>query len=682
MFTNIKPLDRHGRIRFGSDIFVDIKNETIIDTIIGEHRLHFIQYIGLLLIFMKIISADIVGIVVTLVLYYSIYFLSEHQISQTFTKKRVLSISKYKYPSLLRTVSLILFLTNLMPILFLFNSDLIIFHRLDIMGRIYNWLHILPIVSLRLLQFQNSIKNQIRLFEMVLTISMNAWVSLYFMNLKYRFTEVNLSQISDQLISITRRTTLQRLLSLHSFDVLLLLILNKLSLIYLITVLILHTQIPRSEIYEIKFFGHSGRKLLPSLMVEKYQLYKIKRITASLFFGDAYSRSEQFPKNIIPNEVASYYETGPAASLIYSLKLGNKIGGVLALSINLFVIIELFKFAFNYNIDTLPVVIGISIGLVVGMLLLGFTLNYLGKIQYKFQKKESLMIGHGFIGRWIDPNLWIIKGDKLEGRRNKGKQLQNFFSYERATGFKIAWRAIIPAFTISIFIFFIIFWIAVGALNVSKLVFILPFVFDLGLNFLTVRLNAALGFYMTASFILWLIIYYFFPKIHARYLPRMIFDLEHLSTISVILKDEADLTDASSQFVKCIVSSSRPMRRKTTGRPGSFMVVVSLVGYYTNTGDRSIFFTIGEHLRKSAIIRIKNNISFTENLIIMEDLRISAERGYPRFPISIYERLNEEEIILHNELIELDQLYDQFITLKTENNLTFTLKFDVIRIEA
>lgn len=676
MFSNINPLNKHGRSRLGSSIFIDGKVENIKDTITGSSKQSFVLYSMIIIMFVKFLSANVEGLIYGFILYYILYFSSVVETSLTFTDKRVLSITKYRYPRIIRILGIFLIGWVVVSILKIYNSNLLITseNRFLFMEWLFNTLNILPIFFHQYVLFLENNGRVLLGLDILISVSINLWTAINFRKISYNFSEVNFSQISDQLITQTKRSATNRLIGLHILEIILLIFVFKImSLFFLIIVLLLHLAIPKTLFSDLNFFGQSGRKILPMLSVEQVDFHKVNRITSELFKLGKYESDGNYPLNLIPNEVASFYETGLQASLSSALNQGNLLGGLVAIIINIFVIVDLFIFALNYNITTLLDVIGITIGLLVGNVAFWFFLKFIGKIQIRFQREEILMIGQGFISRWNQPNLWIIKGDKLEGKRNKKKRRQKLLHYDRSSGITIAWKTILIIFVLGLSSTIVLFWISVGALNISRIVFIFPFLFNLGLNFLTIKANAELSFFMVSSFVLWVVIYYLYPRFYANSRPQLVFDLEHLSTLSVILKDQEDHLDAINQFAKCIIFSSRSERRGTNGRPGYFNLEIYLVGYVNESDSSNIMIEFGENRRKSKIIDISN--SFEKSELLMDNLLISAESGFPQFTMKINDYISDQnQKVILDEFLILDKMRQYTFNLTTQNKLVISLE--------
>ncbi|MCY3412542.1 MAG: hypothetical protein INQ03_12965 [Candidatus Heimdallarchaeota archaeon] len=677
MFTNIRPLNRYGRERNTSAVFIDRARETLVDTITGEERLNWILSTGSILILVKLLSGNLQGLIFTIVCFYGLYLASCVQTVFTFTESRVISIRKFEYPRLVRIFGIIFLVVTFITFFSFFSviTEEIIESRLQILASIFHLLDVLPLLSLQYFNFFTTNFSFIRLFDLSLSILINLWLGLFLLNINYQFKEVNYSQISDSLMKRSTRSSIQRSILLHLLILVLILATGQISLINLFWIFLIQLWLPKHQISVISFYGHSGRAVLPKLYFENYQYHRIVRVCSKLFNWGMNESGENFPLDVIPMDVVSNYETGLRASLGSALNRGNILGMFIGLIINIVVIYRLFNFAYTFNRSTLPTVWGVMFFIIIAIIIFFFFLRLIDKVIIRLQKEESLMIGNGFIGRWRDPNLWIIKGDKLEGKRNKKNTLQDIFSYERTTGFNIAWRTVIFVSTLIIFALFILFWISVGALNVSKAVYVLPFLFGLGLDFLSTKANYELGFFIVSSFVVWILIYYLYPRRYAASRPKLVFSIEHMANLTVIMKNQEDLEDAMKQFSQCIITTSRPDRRKTPGRPGSFLIKAELLNFWSSR-ERLIQFQIGQNNRYSAVIPM-NDVGSDKEVTLLDDIRVSGQSGMPKVSMCTYVKRQEELIQVHEEVFELEQT-ESIRSIIINPELSITIKFTIL----
>jgi hypothetical protein len=505
---------------------------------------------------------------------------------------------------------------------------------LQIIEFIFEFLGFLPVFFVAYSQTITSNQTSLIRLDSLLTFLIYSFYGIQFLKMRYQFKEIHHSHVSEQIIKIKG--------SRHPIIIPLIIITALLSQIILfgefdlLTSLIFFTiflYTSNIKVASLSLFGSYGRALIQEVNLLPEEFFRATRATASIFgwehHGNYYSRP--FPFNVIPREVASHYETGLRASTIDALKQANNIGLIISTFTNIFVIILLLRFAYTNNRDAIITVVFIGVGLIFISYLVWQIATQFTKYQYKLQREEALMIGRNFIGRYVEPNLWIVRGNKLEGTSLRRGVKNRTITYDKARGLQISWQSLTLNIFLIIIIAITILWIQLGGLNIENVFYIFPFIFDLSLDFLSTKLSAELGFFILAGYIFWGILYFNYPKYYARSRPQLFLEMQYPSSIPIILKNFKEHRDASIQFTKCLINSSRPHRRKSKGRPGTFLLKIVLES--VELLDKSLVnhrlsFEFGENKNKGESIILGNY--GTIKFLLLNGLRVSGELGFPR----------------------------------------------------
>ncbi|MFV2016554.1 MAG: hypothetical protein ACC656_14075, partial [Candidatus Heimdallarchaeota archaeon] len=348
--------------------------------------------------------------------------------------------------------------------------------------------------------------------------------------MKYQFQEIHYSHVSEKIIKLKKdRSPILLPFIIVTAILTQIIIFNGFNILTSLVFITIYVYATNRSIAELSLFGSYGRALLDGVYLPPTEFFRTTRATASIFGwehqGNYYSRP--FPSNVIPKEVASHYETGLRASTMDALKQANGIGLVFSGFTNLFVILLLFKFASENNPKAIPTVIFIVIGLILISALAWQIASQFAKYQYKVQREESLMIGRNFIGRYIESNLWIIRGSKLEGTRLRRGVKTRAVRYDKTRGLMISWQSVSLNILIILMIIITIIWIQVGALNIGNIIYIFPFIFDQSLNFISDKASAELGFFILSGYVFWVVLYLNYPKYYARSRPQLFLELQY-----------------------------------------------------------------------------------------------------------------------------------------------------------
>ncbi|MCE7734690.1 MAG: hypothetical protein GPJ54_07430 [Candidatus Heimdallarchaeota archaeon] len=681
MILSGKKYSSKGRIRYGSSLFIDDSDEQITDSIRGYTRNSSIKYVLILLIILKLVTGNVIGLFVAIFVFYTTYILSVRNLHIQFTNERLLVISEFRHQRLvymLGYVSLGISFYVLLNFIFpkYYNSS----YNLQIIEFFFEFFHFLPVfyvVYSQIIIFYESIL--IRL-DSLITFIVYFVYGIQFLKMKYHFQEIHYSHVTEEIIKLKkdRNPILLPFIILTSIYAQVILF-NGFSLVTSLIFAVIYVYATNRTIAKLSLFGSYGKPLLDNVHLLPTEFFRTTRATASIFGwehqGNYYSRP--FPYNVIPKEVASNYETGLRASTIDALKQANGIGLVFSGFTNLFVILLLFKFAFENNREALPTVILICVGLILISYLVWQITSQFAKYQYKAQAEESLMIGRNFIGRYIEPNLWIVRGSKLEGTRLQRGVKTRTVRYDRTRGLQISWQSISLNVLIILLIIITGIWIQLGALNIGNFVYIFPFVIDQSLNFINDKASAELGFFILAGYVFWAILYFNYPKYYARSRPQLFLEMQYPRSIPIILKNFKEHQDASIQFTKCLINSSRPMRRKTKGRPGIFQLQILLESIELHDKELSnhvLSFFFGEIQSKGESVILGDYGSI--KLALIDQLRVSGELGFPRLLINTNITGSKFNSKLE-ETFDLEINGENKLIISVENKLTISLSVKI-----
>ena len=691
MYIGSKRFSRKGRVRYGSSIFVDDTDEDLVDTLAGNKKQLSIMYVFVILSVIKIISGNAIGLIIAFFVFYFLYFMSLQKIKISFTKYRLLKISEFNNPGVLRGFGIVMLTYSL------FISAKILFPRgelftkiqklnMENMSSVFQWIGFRNFIFYSYSQFIRRNSLIIAQVDASITLIIYFWFGVRLLNINYEFHDIHYSHISEQLISLNKEHNFS---SLSGYLVIILIssiLTSKINFLIVILIIFFYYILPRKKLANYSLFGSSGRKLIDNIQINPDQFRLCTITTASIFGwipqGNYHSRA--FPNNVIPREVASHYETGLRASLIPALHQANLLGAIVSSIINFVVIVVLFDFALTNNIESLGIVFLIAVGLLFFSISIWSILNVISRYRFQFQREEALIIGRSFIGRFIEPSLWIIRGNRLEGTRVQRGVSRRLIRFDKNQGIVIAYQRITIYILLVIFLALITIWVSLGALDLINSAYIIPFLYNRALEFLSDKANAELGFFIIVGYIFWIFLLLYYPRFYRRSRPQLFLDMQYPAIVPIILKDFNDHQDASLQFTKCLIETSRPKRRKSSGRPGMFKIEVILKeleipeDIKTNT---KLLFEFGDekHITEYFLL---NFIHHTEliNENIIQQLRVSAETGYPKILMKIYQISEEENpLLVYDKILELNTKDDNTNIIITESGMKILLEFKISR---
>lgn len=681
MILSGKKYSSKGRIRYGSSLFIDDSDEKITDSIRGYTRNSSIKYVLFLLVILKLITGNAIGLFVAFFVFYTTYILSVRNLHIQFTSKRLLVISEFRYQRLTYILGYMYLGVSFYVLLnFIFPKYYNSTYNLQIIEFFFEFLHFLPVFYVVYSQIILFYESTLIRLDSLISFIVYFFYSIQFLKMKYHFQEIHYSHVTEEIIKLKkdRNPILLPFIVITSIYAQIILF-DGVNLVTSLIFAVIYVYATNRTIAKLSLFGSYGRTLLDSVHLLPTEFFRTTRATASIFGwehqGNYYSRP--FPYNVIPKEVASNYETGLRASTIDALKQANGIGLVFSGFTNLFVILLLFKFAFENNTEAIPTVILICIGLILISYLVWLIASQFTKYQYKVQREESLMIGRDFIGRYIEPNLWIVRGSKLEGTRLQRGVKTRTVRYDRTRGLLISWQSVSLNIFLIIIIILTVIWIQLGALNIGNIVYIFPFVIDQSLNFITDKASAELGFFIIAGYVFWAILYLNYPKFYARSRPQLFLEMQYPRSIPIILKNFKEHQNASIQFTKCLINSSRPKRRKTKGRPGIFQLQILLESIELHNEElknHMLSFSFGEIESKGESVNLGDYRSI--KLALINRLRISGELGFPRLLINT----NVKGLKFNYKLkdtYDLEINSENILVISIEDKLTISLSVSV-----
>lgn len=671
--------NRHGRTRYASAILINNEKEEIVETIDGVSRQYFVFTAMLILLFIQILSANFFGFILSFLFFLTLFFVSTLRIKLIFTKRRLLKVTEFKHPLLIRSFGMILFIWSIYSLFKgLFPAYI---PELDIgLNYFYSLFQMFGLSESAYLNYENfyyQYKPFLIRTEAFVSLFINFYIALNFYFISYSFTEIHHKKITELLISMKQPLSFTKAIILLFALISLVLIFNGFNIFVLGLLIALNNYFPGTDMGVLQLYSKSGRKLHTSIILHKTEYKQFTR-TIGAIFGWSSPKSmdvKNFPRDVIPDTVASHYDTGLQASLSNALDIGNKLGALIAIITNIFVAIALFRFAFIYNPEAISTVFGVLLAQILSIVIIWIILKQFSRIRVNMQRHEKLIIGSDFVSRYQSKNLWIIKSNQLAGKQSRTRFIDSFYQYDRVSGLKFAWQKI-ALYTILLLITTILsYWVSIGALNVTKVLLIFPFLFDLGFEFLTQKLNAELNFFIISSFVLWIIIYSLFPRFYSNTRPQFIVKSEHLSRIPIILKNHSDLEDVSVQFSKSLIHSSQLKHKDMNQWPGYFIVdmVLDAVDLGADIKFNKILLEFGDNRRKVKPIEISNYKEMIGS-VILTNLSVSAEFGYPSIEarVSIIGEDGVPELI-HISLIEFEYSSDNKHQLKILDNTTISI---------
>ena len=679
MFSDVMKYNRHGRTRYASAVLINNEKEEIVETIDGVSRQYFVFKVMLILLFIKVLSANFFGFIVSFLLFLTLFFVSTLRIKLIFTKKRLLKVTEFKYPLLIRPFGIVLFIWSIYSLFKGLFPEYII--GLDIgLNYFYSLFQMLGLSESTYLNYEKfyyHYKPFLIRTEAFVSLFINFYIALNFYFISYSFTEIHHKKITELLISMKQPLSFTKAIILIFALISLVLIFNGFNIFVLGLLIALNIYFPGTDMGELQLYSRSGRKLHTSIILHKAEHKQFTRITGAIF-GWSTPKSmdvNNFPRDVIPDTVASHYETGLQASLGDALDIGNKIGAFIAIVINIFVTIALFRFAFIYNPEAMSTVFGVLIIQIMSIIVIWMMIKQFSRIRVNMQRHEKLIIGSDFVSRYQSKNLWIIKSNQLAGKQSRKRFIDLFYQYDRVSGLTIAWYKIGLYSILLIIVTILAYWVSIGALNVTKVLLIFPFLFDLGFEFLTQKLSAELNFFIISSFVLWILIYSLFPRLYSNTRPQFIVKSEHLSRIPIILKNHSNLEDASVQFSKSLIYSLQLKHKDKLQWPGYFIVdmVLEAINLGPEVKFNKILLEFGDNRRKAQLIDTSKHKDIIGK-IILTNLSVSAEFGYPSIETRI-SIIGDDGVpkLINISLIEFEYSGDNLHQLKILESTTISI---------
>jgi len=417
--------------------------------------------------------------------------------------------------------------------------------------------------------------------------------------------------------------------------------------------------------------GPSNRVLVKNAMIPVTQFANLSRTTATTFgwIPQRDQASRAFPSNIVPEEVSSTFETGLRAYGLQAYRQANVLGVFIATLSNIFVIVALVRFVITSNSNAMTTVIFIGLGLM-GVTIIGFVLlGAINRIRARNQRDEKLLIGNGFVARYLHNSLWILKSSSMEGTTVQLGRSHRLLRYDNTRGLIIEWER----FTlISIFMAILILigvWNYLGAINLRAIPLLFPSLIDLGLEFLEQKASAELEFFIIGGFILWIIVVILYPRYYARSRPTLFLDMEYATVEPILLKDFEEHQDASVQFTKSLISATDRTRKMQKHRPGTFIVAIE-VKALVEDGQRLRFFA-GENKLMRELYLPKS-----ENTVLYRHMICSALKGYPEIDM-IVELHGRSGVVLFSTMTSFALVYERQITTDLDLGQFGQLQFTI-----
>ncbi|MHA2501370.1 MAG: hypothetical protein ACXAE3_00670 [Candidatus Kariarchaeaceae archaeon] len=654
MYISARKFTREGRDRFGSSIFVNDLSEERVDSLEGNLRDSGILLAIFLLLGTKMLSANLLGILITLPLFVAIYFTALIRIKVTFTENRVLIERAYISPRLVKLYGYFLVgLAGAALIRFAFptplEGDMV---RLSGMAWLFN---IFGLYDTRFFLYRQIVLGNQFLYlglDTLFTVTILLWFSVRFLTITYSFTEVNLSHVSEQLVKETANSSpLQLVSALLAFFALELTLFQGFTPILIILTILFIQYFPRSKQLNYTLVGPSNRDLVKNAILSEGQMNNLARIT-SITYGwepqlDQYTRP--YPENIVPKEVISVFETGLRSYSQKAYQQANILGLVFSVISNTFVILALIRFIRVNQIDefdTLLVIIFILTITTVATFL-GFTI--LNIFRARVKSNQQLMIGEGFIARYEKNSLWILKGSSLEGTTVQRGLSNSVIRYDKTKGLIIEWERFTLLAILGTIILTIMFWASIGAVNLRTIPLLFPSLINIGLEFLEGKAQAELEFFIITGFVLWGIIILMYPRYYARSRPTLSLDMQYASAEPIVLRDFDEHQEASILFTQSLINSSITSKKGNIGRPGSFKLRIAATG---DVQGKYIRFLLGDTYREAEIPLPLNNESE-----ILASFLVSGLKGYPEYRI-IIELFDDNEMVIYTTMLQIQMFFE------------------------
>ena len=640
MIFGTKKYSKSGRLRFGSTILVDDLKEELVDTISSYKRSKSMIFIGFSFVILKLFTGNGLGLILGSTLFLFMYLFEKSMVYFQITKYRMLILKEYAYPRLIRFFAYVFLAISAQCILRLFypldvidkdaNLSLIVF--------MMQWMHVLPVLQVQYQTYITENYSFLYMFDSILTGLIYLFFGTLFYNMKYEFEEIHLSQIHEELVDLKRENSSNRIIIfVFSLIITMQIIFKEFNLLYMMFLLVIYRYVPRKVVAEFSLKSGSGVNLVRKHILHQNEFSRFSNLTATIFGWNYQSdnKNKFFPQNIIPEDSASFYETGLRASLLDSFSQANKIGLVVSTGINSLVVASLIRFAIRNHLNRYLVIFGIAIGLVIISASIFQILALLGSIQYTVQPEEILMIGNSFIARYIEPKMWIMRGENLRGSRYQTAQRDKVVQYSQAHGLVIHWQRLTIYLGFFVGAIIVIAWSSIGGLNFNNAIYILPFIVNVSFAFILEKAARELGFFILLGYVFWIAFYFNYYRIYGSFRPQISLDLPNQDSIQIILKNYEDQQNASVQLTKCLINTSRSPRRFSEGRPGTFILEIGLV---SNTSDHDIILEFG--MQRFHFL-IKRGMV---NPLLIESLAVSGEIGVPQLQIILRE-LDQESVL-------------------------------------
>ncbi|MDH5401272.1 MAG: hypothetical protein OEY49_02170 [Candidatus Heimdallarchaeota archaeon] len=667
------PLYNNKSSRINSSFLINEETEELLDVIYGKKKMENILISSILMMMFSLFALDFLGLLINFLLYIVIYRLSEKIVTISTTRERLLLSYYPKNPKSIPVIILIL--------ISLIFSNLFVL----ITGKWYN-IHVVVSFIIQVYPSSFDTINFIRTYifsELIFKIShsgillINLFFLQYFMRFHYFIEELHITQISEIILQRKKQYRKNNTVSLIFFFVLVeAIVFMEYSLFFLIIFLLFLKYLPGEFESILSIYGNSQRLLHSEIIFKERENKKLFRLCGIIFNWRIIGNQNlaNFPEFLVPEEVASFYPTGLRVTLKDTLNQGLNLGLFIT---HLFIIII---FGFSYRRDYYNQIAGLnylelSLLLIMLSTILYVILRISNIYRLKSQKEESLIIGTDFIGRYKDPKIWLIKGKKIEGTNVQRGEQKKVISYDRLHGIIIRWKVLTFGLTISLFVLIVIFWYVQGGLNPIQVIYLTPYIFSKGNVFFSststqVRQENYVNFVLFWYFV-WILIWYYFPSIVAKYKPTLYLEMEFLKTNPIVLKNFSDHLNASIEFTRNIMLSSRPRRRATTGRPGTYFLSIFVDNVeYTGAYDLifSEFYFDEKEFRAEPFFVSKG---FNIQRQIASNLRISGESGLPKLKIKLNESIkaglstsDEGETLLYE--FDLRPNRDNLVVIKSK----------------
>jgi len=616
----------------------DETSEKFIETIHAKGMKNDVLRIILAMIFIHILSGNILGMGIQIVVYSLVYIFDRVYFEIILTDSRLLINSRTREKNkllLAQFLLLALLIDNLYPIYqrpLEYTRIMYIFFIPENIAGVMNSIYLL---------FLSQLGDQIYIINNIGTSVFTLWFIIKMMREKNAYMNINKEGVSDAVFEAKKKFSTRGSIIAFFAILTLFIILTVLSIflnvlirgLLFLTSLLLVVNLKKEGYIDVSLYGRGGERITYPFFIGKHEFNRLHKIVGEIFG----TRISVVPRrtglqSLVPPELVSGYHVGQKSIFKNGALIGLYVGAVAYGTLLLKLFIDLYtKRPDLFNEIT---IVAIFTLFWFGLIWLGI-LNFI-KISSNRLQRDKFIVGENFIAYLRNDNLWLLKNSLISGVRLKREGVRRFIQplkYSKIEGLKMRWMTLITSFFLMLSALVIIQWIRFGAVNLEGIILILGYYLKTALNRVDVFVGTEGGLTILFGAILWVVIVLLVPRLLLLTRRKLIIEINKNSTLEFTVEKNIQITQIYQEMENNILDNSEKSPFVYKQRPGTvFCEVIFELSEAPQAQTRVILGS--SRVQK----RIRKNYS---SYILKEP----GQKGFIEFPITIKQGNLEKEVI-------------------------------------